>query len=135
MNKRMRELVDLLNRASYEYYTLDAPTMSDREWDGLYRELEELEKAENTVLPDSPTRRVGGAVLTEFPPHTHIARLWSMNKAQSHEELSENAATFAWVHAENGENGPTTAWVYDEEEATAPSDSRVVSIPMRHQVA
>lgn len=53
----------------------------------------------------------------------------------SHEELSENAATFAWVHAEEAGNGPTTAWVYDEEEATAPSDSRVVSIPMRHQVA
>ena len=54
---------------------------------------------------------------------------------QSHEELAEDAAAFSWVHAENGENGPTTAWVYDEEEATAPSDSRVVSIPMRHQVA
>ena len=54
---------------------------------------------------------------------------------QSHAELAEDAAAFSWVHAENGENGPTTAWVYDEEEATAPSESRVVSIPMRHQVA
>ena len=53
----------------------------------------------------------------------------------SHEELSENAATFAWVHAEEAGNGSPTAWVYDEEEATAPSESRVVSIPMRHQVA
>ena len=53
----------------------------------------------------------------------------------SHEELAEDAAAFSWVHAENGENGSPTAWVYDEEEATAPSDSRVVFIPMRHQVA
>ena len=80
---RMRELVDRLNETAYQYYTLDAPTITDREWDALYDELVALETSSGVRLPDSPTRRVGGEVLSAFEPHTHLARLWSMGKAQS----------------------------------------------------
>ena len=84
---RMRELVDRLNETAYQYYTLDAPTISDKEWDALYDELVKLENETGERLPDSPTRRVGGAVLAGFEPHTHLAPLWSMGKAQSIEEV------------------------------------------------
>lgn len=86
---RMRELVDRLNETAYQYYTLDAPTISDKEWDALYDELVRLEAETGERLPDSPTRRVGGAVLAGFEPHTHLARLWSMGKAQSIEALED----------------------------------------------
>lgn len=86
---RMRELVDRLNETAYQYYTLDAPTISDGEWDAMYDELSKLEASTGERLPDSPTRRVGGAVLAGFEPHTHLARLWSMGKAQSIAELEE----------------------------------------------
>lgn len=86
---RMRELVDRLNETAYQYYTLDAPTISDKEWDALYDELVRLEAESGERLPDSPTRRVGGAVLAGFEPHTHLAPLWSMGKAQSIEELED----------------------------------------------
>ena len=86
---RMRELVDRLNETAYQYYTLDAPTISDAEWDAMYDELVKLEAETGERLPDSPTRRVGGEVLPGFEPHTHIARLWSMGKAQSIGELED----------------------------------------------
>ena len=87
--QRMRELVDRLNETAYQYYTLDNPTISDKEWDAMYDELVHLEAETGARLPDSPTRRVGGAVLAGFEPHTHIARLWSMGKAQSIEALED----------------------------------------------
>ncbi len=86
---RMRELVDRLNETAYQYYTLDDPTISDKEWDALYDELVKLEAETGERLPDSPTRRVGGAMLPGFEQHTHIARLWSMGKAQSIEALED----------------------------------------------
>lgn len=86
---RMRELVDRLNETAYQYYTLDNPTISDKEWDQMYDELVRLEAETGERLPDSPTRRVGGAVLEGFEQHTHIARLWSMGKAQSIEALED----------------------------------------------
>ena len=86
---RMRELVDRLNETAYQYYTLDDPTISDKEWDALYDELVKLEAETGERLPDSPTQRVGGAVLPGFEQHTHIARLWSMGKAQSIEALED----------------------------------------------
>ncbi len=89
---RMRELVDRLNETAYQYYTLDAPTISDKEWDAMYDELVRLENESGERLPDSPTRRVGGAVLAGFEPHTHLAPLWSMGKAQSIEAVQEWAA-------------------------------------------
>ena len=97
---RMRELVDRLNETAYQYYTLDAPTISDKEWDALYDELVKLEAETGTRLPDSPTRRVGGAVLPGFEPHTHIARLWSMGKAQSIEAREDWARRAEKLRAE-----------------------------------
>ena len=84
---RMRELVDLLNKYAYEYYVLDAPTVSDAEYDALYDELKALEAELFFVLPDSPTKRVGAAPLKEFKPYKHRERLYSLDKAQSPEEL------------------------------------------------
>ena len=99
---RMRELVDRLNETAYQYYTLDAPTISDGEWDALYDALVRLEAETGERLPDSPTRRVGGAVLAGFEPHTHLARLWSMGKAQSIDALREWAARAEKLRGEAG---------------------------------
>ncbi|MBQ4450976.1 MAG: NAD-dependent DNA ligase LigA [Clostridia bacterium] len=89
MENRMRSLVDTLNRYAYEYYVLDRPTVSDKEYDALYDELCALEKQTGIRLEDSPTRRVGGEPLKEFEPHTHLNRLLSMDKAQSYQAVSE----------------------------------------------
>lgn len=83
----MRELVDKLNEASHRYYDLNESVMSDDEWDAMYAQLRQLEEKTGERLPDSPTRRVGGEVMEGFVPHRHIARLWSMDKAQSVEEI------------------------------------------------
>ena len=99
---RMRFLVDRLNETAYEYYTLDNPSISDKEWDALYDELVKLENESGERLPDSPTRRVGGEVLTGFEPHTHLARLWSMGKAQSVEALRDWANRAEKLRLENG---------------------------------
>lgn len=84
----MRELVDVLNKYAYEYYVLDAPTVSDKQYDELYDELKALESETGEVLFDSPTRRVGGDPVSAFSKHEHIARLYSLDKATSAEELS-----------------------------------------------
>lgn len=83
----MRKLVDELNDHNYRYYTLDAPVISDADWDRLYDRLVQLERESGTALPDSPTRRVGGETLKGFEPHRHRARLWSLDKAQNAEDL------------------------------------------------
>ena len=83
----MRELVDKLNRWAHEYYVLDAPSVPDSEYDRYYDELKELEERTGTVLPDSPTRRVGGEPLKAFSRHAHISRLYSLDKAVTSEEL------------------------------------------------
>ncbi len=88
MNKRMNELVALLNRYATEYYTSDNPSVSDSEYDRLYRELVELETAyPNQVLADSPTHRVGGKVLDGFEKYSHQYPLYSLQDAFSREEL------------------------------------------------
>ena len=87
--QEMRALVDRLNEASYSYYTLSQSDMTDAQWDALYEQLKLLELQTGTVLPDSPTRRVGAEPLPGFEPHTHIARLWSMDKAQTKEALAD----------------------------------------------
>ena len=84
---RQRELVDILNKWAYEYYVLDNPTVSDKEYDALYDELRRLEAESGEVYPDSPTRRVGGEPIKGFEKHTHIARLFSLDKSTSTEEL------------------------------------------------
>ncbi len=84
---RQRRLVDTLNKWAYEYYVLDNPTVSDKEYDALYDELCRLEKESGEVYPDSPTRRVGGEPIKGFVKHTHIARLFSLDKGVSEEEV------------------------------------------------
>ena len=84
---RMRELVDILNKYAYEYYVLDNPTVSDREYDVLYDELVKLEKETGRVLFDSPTKRVGGEPVSAFKKHNHIERLYSLDKATTEEEI------------------------------------------------
>lgn len=85
--QRMQELIGKLNAASKAYYDGNDAIMSDDEWDAMYAELRRLEAQTGERLADSPTRRVGGEVMEGFLPHRHIARLWSMDKAQSEEEI------------------------------------------------
>ena len=88
MNERMNELVALLNRYATEYYTSDSPSVSDSEYDRLYRELVELEATyPDQVLADSPTHRVGGKVLDGFEKYSHQYPLYSLQDAFSREEL------------------------------------------------
>lgn len=85
--KRIEELVKELNKYSYEYYSLDKPTVTDKEYDEKYDELIKLEKEENYILPYSPSQRIGDVVLDGFTKYRHKSRLWSMDKAQTIEEL------------------------------------------------
>ncbi|HEN6624072.1 TPA: NAD-dependent DNA ligase LigA [Streptococcus agalactiae] len=88
MENRMNELVSLLNRYAKEYYTQDNPTVSDSQYDQLYRELVELEKQHpENILPNSPTHRVGGLVLEGFEKYQHEYPLYSLQDAFSKEEL------------------------------------------------
>lgn len=86
--ERMRELVEQLNDYAYRYYVLDDPAVADAEYDRLYDELAALERESGVVEPDSPTQRVGGKLLEGFQKHTHLAPLWSLDKAQSMEEVA-----------------------------------------------
>lgn len=85
--QRMRGLIDKLNEASRRYYEQNESDISDDEWDAMYAELRKLEEKTGERMADSPTRRVGGAVMEGFEQHRHIAHLWSMDKAQSEEEI------------------------------------------------
>lgn len=88
MEKRISELVDLLNKYADEYYRIDKPSVSDAEYDKLYRELVELETAHpELVLPNSPTHRVGGKILDGFEKYSHVYPLFSLQDAFSREEL------------------------------------------------
>ena len=88
---RMKQLISEISKASYSYYVLDDPYISDMQWDRLYDELKAMEEETGEVLPDSPTRKVGGTTLKGFEEHYHINRLWSMDKVQSLEALD------AWI--------------------------------------
>ncbi|WP_148881112.1 NAD-dependent DNA ligase LigA [Streptococcus sp. Marseille-P7376] len=88
MKERIAELVKLLNRYAHEYYTSDCPSVSDSEYDRLYRELVNLEEKYPTdILPDSPTHRVGGKILEGFEKYQHQYPLFSLQDAFSREEL------------------------------------------------
>lgn len=87
LEARMQELVQELFTYNYQYYTLDNPIISDKEYDALYDELVALEKETGVILPNSPTQRVGGELLSGFTPHRHLSRLWSLDKAQDTEDL------------------------------------------------
>ncbi|ASB96539.1 NAD-dependent DNA ligase LigA [Streptococcus equi] len=89
MKKRIRELTDLLNQYRQEYYTNDAPSVSDSEYDKLYRELVELEQTYPAyILKDSPTQLVGSTILTGFQKYQHQYPLFSLQDAFSREELN-----------------------------------------------
>lgn len=95
----MQQMVDQLNKWAYEYYVLDNPSVTDVQYDALYDQLVLLEKQSGVVLPDSPTKRVGGEPLKNFVQHRHLKRLYSLDKVQSFNELSE------WVNKVNKELG------------------------------
>ena len=83
----MTSLKDRLNELAYRYYVLDDPAVSDAEYDALYDKLVALEKSTGVVLPDSPTRRVGGKPLSKFEQVRHLGRLYSLDKCKTREEL------------------------------------------------
>ncbi|WP_161979182.1 NAD-dependent DNA ligase LigA [Streptococcus sp. S784/96/1] len=90
MINRMKQLVDDLNRYAKEYYTNDAPSISDSEYDKLYRELVQLEEEyPELILPNSPTHRIGGRILEGFEKFEHEYPLFSLQDAFSREELDE----------------------------------------------
>lgn len=95
----MRQMVDQLNKWAYEYYVLDNPTVPDTQYDALYDQLVLLERQSGIVLPDSPTKRVGGQPLKNFTEHRHLKRLYSLDKVQSFGELRE------WIDKVNKELG------------------------------
>ena len=86
---RIKELTDLLNKYSHEYYTLDRPSVEDKEYDRLYEELKQLEIDEDFILPYSPTQRIGDGIIEKFQKHEHKAKLWSLDKAQNYAELEQ----------------------------------------------
>lgn len=85
---RMTELISLIKKYNYAYYTLDAPLISDKQYDDLYYELVALEKELGVTLDDSPTKQVGDVVLDKFVKVKHEKKLYSLNKANTKEELS-----------------------------------------------
>ena len=109
VSEEMRTLVDTLNRWAHEYYVLDAPTVSDAEYDKLYSRLQQLERESGVRLFDSPTRRVGGEPVKAFARHEHIARLYSLDKAVTEDELD---AFFARV-GKAGDAEYTVEYKYD----------------------
>lgn len=117
---RVRELIDQLNIWAYEYYVLDAPTVSDREYDRLYDELKEIEEATGHVEFDSPTRRVGGEPIKGFEKHEHISRLYSLDKSVTYDQLSafitrvEKVAPNPSFTVEYKFDGLTMCLTYDE---------------------
>ena len=88
IEKRIKELVDLINRASYEYYVLDNPTITDQEYDDAYRELLTLEeKYPEYKQDDSPTTRVGGEAVSKFNKVTHATPMLSFDDIFNEEEI------------------------------------------------
>ena len=85
----INELIEKIEELNYHYYTLDAPLVSDGEYDKIYDRLKKLEEETGYTAENSPTQKVGGEVLEKFEKHFHISRLLSQDKAQSYEELSD----------------------------------------------
>ena len=85
--EEINELIEKIEELNYHYYTLDAPLVSDGEYDKLYDRLKELEEETGFSPGNSPTKKVGGQVLEKFEKHYHITRLYSQDKAQSFEDL------------------------------------------------
>lgn len=115
--KRINELIDIINDLNYHYYTLDKPKVSDKDYDLLYDELVKLEKDTKIIHPYSPTQRVGGSILERFEKHTHLGRLWSLDKSQSFDELrqwDERIRKLIQQHKENtGEDLPELEYILE----------------------
>ncbi|QNR65127.1 NAD-dependent DNA ligase LigA [Paenibacillus peoriae] len=84
---RLNELVEQIEMHNYHYYTLDNPNIDDKEYDLLYNELLQLERETQIILPNSPSQRIGGQTLDGFQPYQHLSPLWSLDKANNHEEV------------------------------------------------
>ena len=97
MDKRqeINELIEKIEELNYHYYTMDSPLVSDAEYDILYDRLRALEKETGYTPENSPTQKVGGQVLEKFTKHFHRHRLYSQDKAQSHEDVK------AWIDRAN----------------------------------
>lgn len=87
LDEKMKQLIAEIEKLNYQYYTLDDPMVSDVEYDKIYNELLDLEKEAGYSLDNSPSKKVGSEILSKFEKHTHIAPLYSMDKAQSYEEI------------------------------------------------
>jgi DNA ligase (NAD+) len=115
--ERLDELIQLIDRYNYSYYTLDSPEISDAEYDRLYDELVRLEKELKIQYDYSPTQRVGGEVLPGFKKHIHQGRLWSLDKSQSEEELrawaEKIARTVSEYNRDNEEGLPEPEFVLE----------------------
>ncbi len=94
----MQELVNLINYHNYNYYCLDNPTISDAEWDKLYDKLLEMEAKTGVVLPDSPTKKVGGEPLSAFKKYTHEITLYSLEKCNQYQDLTD------WLNDKKAKN-------------------------------
>lgn len=108
--KRIKELITEINKYNYYYYVLDNPIIADREYDFIYDELVRLEKETGIVLPDSPTKQVGDTVLEGFKKHTHISKLFSLDKCNNFQELE------SWIGGINkiyGDIDYTVEYKYD----------------------
>ena len=98
---RAAELRRTLEQASYEYYVLDRPRLSDKEYDRLFRELQAIEREHPDLrTPDSPTMRVGAEPATSFAKHTHLVPMISLDNAFDDEEIEEWAARAVKVAGE-----------------------------------
>ncbi|NLC03438.1 MAG: NAD-dependent DNA ligase LigA [Tissierellia bacterium] len=115
--KRIEELINLINDLNYSYYTLDNPKLSDAEYDKLYDELLLLEGETGIIKQYSPTQRVGGHVLDKFEKHTHLGSLWSLAKSQNYEELlaweSRARKSIADYNEENQEQLPEPLFIME----------------------
>lgn len=91
-NENIQEMEDLIKKIkeyNYHYYTLDEPLISDKEYDKLYDRLKKLEEETNLILDDSPTQVVGDVILDKFDKHQHLGRLYSLDKAQSFDDIKD----------------------------------------------
>lgn len=108
VSARAAELREILTRANYDYYVLDRPTLSDPEYDRLFRELRELEaRYPELQTPDSPTLRIGAAPVSRLEKREHLAPMYSLDNAFSFEELEAWEARNARIAAEVREAGYT----------------------------
>lgn len=114
---RIKELIDIIDDLNYSYYTLDSPKLSDKEYDVLYDELVSLEDETGIIYSYSPTQRVGGNVLEKFEKHTHLGKLWSLDKSQSYDELMawdiRVRKSIADYNLNNGDNLPEPEYILE----------------------